>query len=151
MALIADSVFVKHVLDADIGGTSGETERINIGDYRRVAFVVSVGDASGTGTYSNWSASDALDTLKLRQHTAATGGDSKDITGFSLAQTAPNTAGEYFVLECRSEDVDTENGYKYVSCYVAETGNTATDNVHVTVVGLPRYASDNVAGATDAD
>jgi hypothetical protein len=54
------------------------------------------------------------------------------------------------VLECRSEDVDTENGYSYVSCYVAEGGNTGTDNVHITAIGLPRYASENVSGATDA-
>lgn len=152
MALIADSIYVQSVLTAtSIRAGNASTMRINMGDFSRVAFHVLVGDCAGVaGTYSNWNGADGIETLKLEQHTAATGGSTKDIADFELNKTTADTGGNSYILECRSEDVDTEGGYCYVGLYAATTDNTGVDNITVTAIGLPRYASENVSGATDA-
>lgn len=149
MANIGDRTLVQSVLNADIGGTNASSVRINLADYERVLFNVQVGHCDGVaGTFSGWNAADQLDELCVMQATAATGGTTpKAVSGLDLKQTAANTAGDTFQLEVRSENLDTENGFKYAYIYVAENDDTGTDFVHVTAVADgARYANDNESG-----
>lgn len=149
MANIGDRALLQNVLDStSIRAGNASTMRINLADYERVCFHVQLGDCAGiAGTYSNWNGADILTTCKLEQHKAATGGTPKDITGKNVNQTTAGTAGDTYQLECRSEDLDTENGYTYVGVYLASTSNTGVDNVNVfAVADGARYANDNESG-----
>jgi len=87
--------------------------------------------------------------LHLEQATTAIGGGAKEVC--NIDQVAANTAGEIFVLELKSEDLDVDGGFHYVRAYCSEGGNTGTDNVSITYVRANcRNATDDLVGATQA-
>ena len=98
---------------------------------------------------ATWNAADQLDELHLEQATTAIGGGAKEVC--NIDQVAANTAGEIFVLELKSEDLDVDGGFHYVRAYCSEGGNTGTDNVSITYVRANcRNATDDLVGATQA-
>lgn len=134
---IAGCIFVEPVLDADIGGTSATTETIDMTAYDRVAFVVQLGDSDGDGTFSNWHASDELDSCIVQECTASDGTGATTLSDQSAvvdATAVDATAGDRYLIEVRASSVS--DGYPYVRLYLAEGGNSGTDNVHVTAIGI---------------
>ena len=97
-----------------------------------------------------WNAADQLDGLYLEQATSAIGAGAKAMTvAKNLNQTAANTAGESFSLECKGEDLDVDGGFCYVRCMISEVGNTGTDNVTCTYVRwIGRFNQNNESGCT---
>lgn len=115
---------------ADIGGTNtGSTGNwatwLDMRDFARVTAVVELG---------TWNSSDDLDTCKLEQATSAAGAGAKDLTtsasGGDYDTDAPVDAdGDQVILEARADQLDVQNGFRYVRVYCAEAGNSGTDNV----------------------
>lgn len=128
--------------EADIGGTnsagSDDTLHwVSLENFRSFMCLVELG---------TWNAADDLDTCKLEQATSAAGAGKKDLTtsasGGNYDTDAPVDAdGDQVILECQADDLDVDNGFCYVRVYLAETGNTGTDNVSAVYVR---------AGARDA-
>lgn len=109
----------------DIGGTNAATGWVSMADWEHVCAVVEVG---------TWNATDDLDECRLEQGQGASGTNPKDLTtdasGGDYNTDAPVDAdGDQVILEARASDLDVANGYTHVRLYVAEGGNTGTDNV----------------------
>lgn len=109
----------------DIGGTNAATPWVAMGDFQEICAYVEIG---------TWHASDDLDECRLQQAKDSSGTDAKDLTtdasGGDYDTDAPVDAdGNFVILEASAEDLDVANGFKYVRLYVAEGGNTGTDNV----------------------
>lgn len=141
---------------ADIGGTnSAAVDATNWGawhdmkDYEQVYAKVVLG---------TWNAADDLDTCKLQQANTAAGGTPKDLTtsasgGDYDTDNPVDAAGNTVVLEARQADLDTENGYRWVRVYCAETGNSGTDNVDGVLIlhcAKSQYAQREAAASTGA-
>lgn len=110
---------------ADIGGTNASTAWVPMAEFERIFAYVEIG---------TWNATDDLDTCKLEQATDASGTGAKDLTtsGAGLNYDTGNPVdadGDFVILEARAEDLDVDGGFTHVRLYVAETGNTGTDNV----------------------
>lgn len=118
--------------ETDIGGTNsaGSSDAVHWFDmagYDQLGVLVELG---------TWNATDDLDTCKLEQATDSSGTGKKDLTTSGSGSTydydssAPIDAdGDQVYLTCRAEDLDVANGFRYVRVYLAEGGNTGTDNV----------------------
>lgn len=109
----------------DIGGTNAATGWLSMKNFNRVMAYLEIG---------TWNAGDDLDTCKLQQAINASGSSAKDLTtsgsGSNYDTSAPVDAdGNFVVIEAKAEDMDIDNGFEYVRAYVAETGNTGTDNI----------------------
>lgn len=109
----------------DIGGTYATTDWVSLAEYEGVFAYVQLG---------TWNATDDLDECRLEQATDSSGTGAKDLTtdasGGNYDTAAPiDAAGNFVVLEAKSEDLDVANGFTHVRLYVAEGGNTGTDNV----------------------
>ena len=110
---------------ADIGGTNASTSWVSMKGFDGVYAKVILG---------TWNATDDLDECRLEQATDASGTGAKDLTtdasGGNYDTDAPiDAAGNFVVLEAKPEDMDVANGFTHVRLYVAEGGNTGTDNV----------------------
>lgn len=110
---------------ADIGGTNATTPWVSMAEYKRIYAKVILG---------TWDAADDLDECRLEQATSDAGANAKDLTtdgaGANYDTGSPIDAdGNTVVLEAKAEDLDIENGFKFVRLYVAEGGNTGVDNV----------------------
>lgn len=110
---------------ADIGGTNASTGWVSMAEFERVCAYVELG---------TWNAGDDLDECRLEQGQGASGTNPKDLTtdasGGNYDTDNPIDAdGDFVILEAQAEDLDTANGYTHVRLYVAEGGNTGTDNV----------------------
>ena len=112
---------------ADIGGTNAQNNGgyLSMKNYARVMAYVEIG---------TWDSSDDLDECRLQQATDSSGTSVKDLTsdasGGNYDTDNPVDAdGDFVVLEARAEDMDVDNGFDYVRLYVAEGGNSGTDNV----------------------
>jgi len=131
---------VQALKTTDIGGANATSAYVDMRECPIVCFVVTLG---------TWNAADTLDSCKLVQATDAAGTGVKDITGKAVTVEDPSAAGEVYVLECKAEDLDTENGFTHVACYVAESDDTGVDEVSIiSVTGNARYKYENVLGAT---
>lgn len=122
---LSNDVAVDFLETADIGGTNASTAWVSMADFDRVYAKVILG---------TWNASDDLDECRLEQATDDNGAGAKDLTtdaaGGNYNTSAPVDAdGNTVVLEAKAEDLDVANGFTYVRLYVAEGGNTGTDNV----------------------
>ena len=86
------------------------TARFDMGLYDRIVVILSVGTISSNGT---------LD-LDIEQHTAASGGSSKNVTGKSIVQlTAAGTDSNKIVaINLAAEELDIAGGYHFVSIEV---------------------------------
>ena len=131
---------------ADIGGTdTGAVGNwatwLDMQDFDRVTAILELGA---------WNATDDLDTCKLQQATSAAGADAKDLTtsgaGLDYDTGAPVDAdGDQVILEARADQLDAQNGFRYVRAFVAETGNTGVDNVSGVIVRHgPHYGRANL-------
>jgi len=132
--------------------------RVSMKDCKRVAFVVQMGDSVGA----------AVD-LTLRQHDAASAGTSKDLSVANLYYTKAGTATKFTkvapsvaaaaynlaadfaaqegiaVLEVLAEDLDTNNGFAWVSMDIADSGAAKLGTVLAVLGGaglLPPYTQD---------
>ncbi len=111
-----------------VRNTNVETAWVSMQNYGRVMAYVEVS--------ATWNASDTLITAKLQQATSAAGAGAKDLTtvgsGITYnydSATPINAENEFIIFEARAEDLDVNNGFKFVRLYLATTSNTGTDNV----------------------
>tara|TARA_R110000824_G_C14821288_1_gene636750 strand:+ start:28 stop:498 length:471 start_codon:yes stop_codon:yes gene_type:complete len=121
---------------ADIGGTNAQNNGgwLSMKSFARVMAYVEIG---------TWNSGDDLDECRLQQATDSSGTSAKDLTtdasGGNYDTDNPVDAdGDFVVLEARSEDLDTTNGFDHVRLYVAEGGNSGVDNVAGVLI---RYGS----------
>ena len=112
---------------SDIGGTNAQNAGgwLSMQDYARVMAYVEIG---------TWDSSDDLDECRIQQASDSSGTGAKDLTsdasGGNYDTDSPVDAdGDFVVIECRAEDLDVDSGFTHVRLYVAEGGNTGTDNV----------------------
>ena len=87
--------------------TEQNSTRIDMSLYRRVLIVLQVGALATNAT---------LD-LDVEQHTAASGGSTKNVTGKSITQLteAGGDSNKMVAVELRAEELDLENDYRYIS------------------------------------
>jgi|GEM_PF-2548044 len=145
MMKMTDWVRVVDIQDlVDIGGTDihngvAAANWINLALYDRIMFVVEVGPT--------WNAADQLDDLHINQASSATGTGTKALVpAVNIDQTAANTTGERFALECTAAHCDVENGFHWVRLECAEAGNTGVDEVRATAICYgARYKFDNMS------
>ena len=126
--LSANAISEMVLEQTDIGGTNAQSIYVDMKGVDSVHFDITLGTTSGTST--GWDAADTLDTCRLYQATSALGAGAKNL-GTALTANDPSAAGEKYVLEAKAEDLDVENGFRYIACYVAESGNTEVDNVTI--------------------
>jgi hypothetical protein len=110
---------------ADIGGTNAATPWVSMETFKEVFAYVEIG---------TFDAGDDLDECRLEQAQDGSGTGAKDLTtdasGGNYDTDNPVDAdGNFVILEASREDLDVENGFKYVRLKVAEGGNTGVDNV----------------------
>jgi hypothetical protein len=112
---------------ADIGGTNAQNAGgyLSMTDYARAYARVELG---------TWNATDDLDECRFQQASDSSGTGVKDLTtdasGGNYDTDAPIDAdGDFVVIEVRGEDFDIDSGFEHIRLYVAEAGNSGTDNV----------------------
>jgi len=112
---------------ADIGGTNAQNNGgyLSMKNYSRVMAYVEIG---------TWDSSDDLDECRLQQATDSSGTSVKDFTtdasgGDYDTDNPVDADGDFVIIEARAEDMDVDSGFDYVRLYVAEGGNSGTDNV----------------------
>ena len=112
---------------ADIGGTNAQNNGgwLSMKNYSRVMAYVEIG---------TWNSSDDLDEARLQQATDSSGTGAKDLTsdasgGNYNTDSSIDADGDFVLIEARGEDLDVDGGFDFVRLYVAEGGNTGTDNV----------------------
>ena len=117
---------------ADIGGTNAQNNSgwLSMQSYARAMAYVEIG---------TWNAGDDLDECRFQQATDSSGTSAKDLTtdasGGNYDTDNPVDAdGDFVVLEVRGEDMDADNEFDHIRLYVAEGGNSGTDNVAGVVI-----------------
>ena len=117
---------------SDIGGTNAQNSGgyLSMKNYSRVMAYVELG---------TWNSSDDLDECRLQQATDSSGTSVKDFTtdasGGDYDTDNPIDAdGDFVIIEARAEDLDVDNGFDHIRLYVAEGGNSGTDNVTGVVI-----------------
>jgi len=117
---------------ADIGGTNAQNNGgyLSMKNYARVMAYVELG---------TWDSGDDLDECRLQQATDSSGTSVKDLTtdasGGNYDTDNPiDSDNDFVVLEARAEDMDVDNGFDYIRLYVAEGGNSGTDNISGVVI-----------------
>jgi hypothetical protein len=112
----------------DIGGTNVEFGNVDMQKCDRVFCMVEIG---------TWNATDDLDECRLEQGDGSTWKDlTTDASGGNYDTDSPVDAdGNQVILEARAEDLDVENGFRYVRAYLAEGGNSGVDNVSGFIFG----------------
>jgi len=113
---------------ADIGGANAQNNSgwLSMKNYARAMAYVEIG---------TWDSSDDLDECRIQQATDSSGTSAKDLTsdasGGNYDTDNPVDAdGDFVVIEVRGEDMDVDSGFDYIRLYVAEGGNSGTDNVN---------------------
>lgn len=114
--------------NVDIGGTNAQAGSIDMRKWNSVFAYVEVG---------TWNATDDLDECRLEQGDGTNWKDlTTDASGGNYDTDNPVDAdGDFVILEATDEDLDVANGFYLVRLYVAEGGNTGTDNVHGFIMG----------------
>ena len=117
---------------SDIGGTNAQNSGgyLSMKNYSRVMAYVELG---------TWNSSGDLDECRLQQATDSSGTSVKDFTtdasGGDYDTDNPIDAdGDFVIIEARAEDLDVDNGFDHIRLYVAEGGNSGTDNVTGVVI-----------------
>ena len=112
---------------ADIGGTNAQNAGgyLSMADYSRAYARVELG---------TWNGTDDLDECRFQQASDSSGTGVKDLTtdasGGNYDTDAPIDAdGDFVVIEVRGEDFDIDSSFEHIRLYVAEAGNSGTDNV----------------------
>lgn len=130
----------------DIGGTNASNGGgyLSMKNYARACAYVEIG---------TWNASDDLDECRLQQASDSSGTGVKDLTtdasGGNYDTDNPVDAdGDFVVIEIRAEDMDIDSGFEHIRLYVAEAGNSGTDNVTGVVIRYGySYPKKEVQGA----
>jgi len=112
---------------ADIGGTNAQNAGgyLSMTDYARAYARVELG---------TWNGTDDLDECRFQQASDSSGTGVKDLTtdasGGNYDTDNPIDAdGDFVVLEVRGEDFDIDSSFEHIRLYVAEAGNSGTDNI----------------------
>ena len=123
------------------------SDAVDMADYDQLLAMVSVGTMGSSATVD----------AKLTQ-AVTSGGTYKDVTGASitqLTQASPDDSDKQVLINCKSSDLDTDGGYRYVKLSI--TVATAACDVAGHVLGFapgfgPASSSDlaSVAEITDA-
>ena len=151
---ISDRIRLEHhgaILDigaTDIHNATATAGWIDTALYDQYAFYVIIGPTAN----ETWNGADQLDNLHINQANTSTGGGTKALVpAVNIDQTAVNTAGETFCLECKASDLDTEGGFRWIRLECSEGGNTGDDYCLVSVIMYgARYQHDDMS-ATTAD
>ena len=115
---------------ADIGGTNATSGWLSMKNFSRALAYIELG---------TWDSSDDLDEARFQQASDSSGTGAKDLTtdasGGNYDTDNPVDAdGNFVIIEIRAEDMDVDNGFDYIRLYIAEGGNTGTDNVTGVVI-----------------
>ena len=111
------------------------TAAIDLGNFESCMAIVLAGTLGSSATID----------AKLVQATTS-GGTYKDVTGKAITQLtqAGTDSNKQAIINCRSDELDVANGYRYVK--LSMTVGTATSDAGAVLLGFhPRYAP-----ATDA-
>ena len=124
---ISESSVIDLIETADIGGTNANSAYTTMAHYARARAYVEIG---------TWNAGDDLDECRFQQASDTSGTGVKDLTtdasGGNYDTDNPVDAdGDFVIIEVRSEDMDTDNGFHVIRTRVAEGGNSGVDNVTV--------------------
>ena len=124
---LSEHASIDMMVEQDIGGTNAQNDGgyLSMKNYARALFYVELG---------TWDSGDDLDECRIQQATDSSGTSVKDLTsdasGGNYDTDNPIDAdGDFVVLEIRGEDMDVDGGFDYIRGYVAEGGNSGTDNV----------------------
>lgn len=93
------------------------TARVSLANYNRVVVLLGLG-ALGSGTTVD---------MDIEQHTAASGGSTKNIAGKSITQLtqAGSDANKVVAVEIDAADLDVAGGYDYISAEIIPATSTA--------------------------
>lgn len=114
----------------DVGGTNAQTDWKSMANYDRAVFYVVLG---------TWNGSDDLDECRIQQASDSSGTGAKDLTtdesGGNYDTDNPIDAdGDFVIIEVRAEDLDVDNSFDHVRGYVAEGGNSGTDQAGAVLI-----------------
>lgn len=128
----SDRFHLVGVIDPDANAAATLlTPWVDAGLYETFCAMISSGDLGTNGT---------LD-AKLRQATSAAGAGAKDITGKAMTQMTEavvNLSNKQAFINLESEDLDSNNGFRYVALSV--TGAVATGDFAAYLFGFnPKY------------
>ena len=99
------------------------------------------------GVSSDYADTAAIYTLS--QSTSSAGAGEKDVASATLTL---NAASETGAINIKTDQLDIENGFRYLKVDVSEAGNTAsTDYAYAFVLAQSRYPRDNAMGVTETD
>jgi hypothetical protein len=131
---------------SDIGGTNAQNSGgwLSMENFSRACAYVELG---------TWNASDDLDECRIQQATDSSGTSAKDLTsdasGGNYDTDNPiDSDGDFVIIEVRGEDMDVDSEFSHIRLYVAEGGNSGTDNVTGVLVRYEAaYAKKELQGA----
>ena len=117
----------------NVRNTNVQTAWIDMSLYGRVYAFVQC-------DLSTWNGADGLTTLKFQQCSAkasayAAGTGTKDVTtsaaggNYNTTNDTLTASDSIAIIECRAEDMDANNGFRFLRLYAASTGNTGADNL----------------------
>lgn len=143
-ALGSEKVAVLGTVDPDaLTAAAHSSDYVDLTKFEQVMAIAMAGALGSSATFD----------AKLRQATDSSGTSVKDITGKSitqLTQASPDDSDKQAVINCRAEELDTDNGFTHVSLVI--TVAVATSDGGGVLVGLnPRHApaSDNDLASVD--
>lgn len=96
----------------DLGAAIVPATYIDVTQFERFGFVVLMGTSNRTTA-----------TIQIVQATAAAGTGSKNVTG--AVNTTTPTTGQWAVVDCSADQLDINNGFRYVAVQCAVAGGTA--------------------------
>ena len=113
---------------SDIGGTNAQNSGgwLSMEGYARAMAMVVLG---------TWDSGDDLDECRIQQATDSSGTSAKDLTSdesggnFDTDSDILDADGDFAIIEIRGEDLDVDSGFSHIRLYVAEGGNSGTDNI----------------------
>lgn len=137
-ALGSEKAAVLATIDPDVTAAGAVTsDYADLTKFEQILAVVMAGTLGSSATVD----------AKLVQATDASGTGVKDITGKAITQmtqAGTDQSDTQAVLNCRAEELDTDNGFTHAALIV--TVGTATSDAGALIIGLnPRHApaSDN--------
>ena len=133
----------------DIGGTNAQTDCVDMLGYSRAVFFAILG---------SWHATDDLDECRIESADVEAGTNKVEVTtdgsGLNYDTDAPIDAdGDFVIIEVRAENIDSDNAnpQRWLRGYVAEGGNTGTDNVAAMLTQYDyTYPAPELQGAASA-